>query len=191
MPSRVIVLPGSSFPGEFIYTETTMFNELILNTRRNHALEHATVQLLIQKLGPDLRLVGRASQNGFFIYGDLPSEQVKQCAHEALARLQSGQGYWAITSLCGTNLATAGILASIASTAVLGSGPKRNVQGAMLAGIAAVTLAQPLGRYIQRYITTSPDLATTEIVSIETKPNGRMHRITTRQVPARPELVAV
>jgi hypothetical protein len=163
-----------------------MFNDLIQNTRRNHALEHATVQLLIAKLGPDLRLVGRASQNGFFLYGDLPSEQVKECAHEALSRLQAGQGYWAITSLCGTNIATAGILASLASAAVVGSGKKKNLQGAMLAGMVAVTLAQPAGRWIQRYITTSPDLAGTEIVSIETRPDGRMHRVTTRRVAAEP-----
>ena len=161
-----------------------MLGRLIGTVRRNHALEHATVQLLIARLGPDLRLVGRASHNGFFIYGDLPSEAVKQCANEALSRLKAGEGYWAVTSLCGTNLATAGILASLASTAVLGTGKKRNLQGAMLAGIAAVTLAQPVGRLIQRYITTSPDLAETEIVSIETKPNGRMHRVTTRRVNA-------
>ena len=161
-----------------------MFSDLIHNTRRNHALEHATVQLLIAKLGPDLRLAGRASQNGFFLYGNLPSEAVTQCTHEALQRLKSGEGYWAVTSLCGTNIATAGILAGLASTVALGSGKKRNLQGAMLAGMVAVTVAQPLGRYIQRYITTSPDLEGTEIVSIETKPNSRMHRVTTRRVAA-------
>jgi hypothetical protein len=161
-----------------------MIAELIKNTRRNHALEHATAQLLLQKIGPNLRLVGRASQNGFFLYGNLPSEQVKACAHEALARLQAGESHWAVTSLCGTNLATAGILASLASTAVLGTGKKRNMQGAIMAGIIGVTVAQPLGRLIQQYITTSPDLIGTEIVSIETKPNGKMHQITTRRVAA-------
>jgi hypothetical protein len=159
-----------------------MLNELIANTRRNHALEHATVQLLIAKLGPDLRLVGRASQNGFFIYGNLPPEAVKDCANEALRRLQAGEGYWAVTSLCGTNLLTSGILASLASSLFLRPGNNRNMQNAMMAGVVAVTLAQPLGRLIQRYITTSPDLEGTEIVSIETKPSGRMHHITTRRV---------
>lgn len=168
-----------------------MFNDLIMNTRRNHALEHATVQLLIAKLGPNLRLVGRASQNGFFIYGDLPAEQVKDCAHEALARLKAGEGHWAVTSLCGTNIATAGILAGLASAATLGSGKNRNLQGAMLAGMVAVTVAQPLGRLIQRHITTSPDLANTEIVSIETRPDGCMHRVTTRQTTTAAEPVAV
>ena len=147
-----------------------MLNDLIQNTRRNHALEHATVQLLIARLGPDLRLVGRASQNGFFLYGDLPSEQVKLCVHEALGRLKGGEGYWAVTSLCGTNIATAGILAGLASSLVMGTGKKRNLQGAMMAGMVAVTVAQPMGRWIQRYVTTSPDLEGTEIVSIETKP---------------------
>lgn len=167
-----------------------MLKDIIHNTRRNHALEHATVQLLLAKLGPHLRLVGRASQNGFFIYGDLPADQVRDCAHEALGRLQAGQGYWAVTSLCGTNLATAGIMAGLASAAALGTGQKRNLQGAMMAGIIAVTLAQPVGRLVQRYVTTSPDLANTEIVSIETRPDGRMHRVTTRQAPAAVAAVA-
>jgi hypothetical protein len=159
-----------------------MLNDLIMNTRRNHALEHATVQVLIQKRGPNFHVVGRASQNGFFLYGDLTSEDVKEAAHDALNRLQSGQAYWAVTSHCGTNLMTAGVLASLASAAVVGSGKRKNLQGAMIAGIAAVTLAQPAGQWIQKHITTSPDLIGTEIVSIETKPNGRMHRVTTRRV---------
>lgn len=163
-----------------------MLNDLIQNTRRNHALEHATVQLLIARLGPDLRVVGRASQNGFFLYGNLPADQVRACAHEALARLKAGEGYWAVTSLCGTNIATAGILAGLASSLVLGAGKRRNLQGAMLAGMAAVTVAQPLGRLIQRYITTSPDLEGTEIVSIESKPGGHMHRVTTRRQAVAP-----
>lgn len=165
-----------------------MLNEIIQNTRRNHALEHATVQLMLGKLGPHLRLAGRASQNGFVLFGDLPSESVKECAHEALARLQHGEGHWAVTSLCGTNLLTAGVMASLASAAALTvqGGKKRNFQGAMLAGIVAVTLAQPAGRMVQKYITTSPDLVGTEIVSVETKPNGRVHHVTTRRVAAAP-----
>ena len=160
-----------------------MLNEIITNTRRNHALEHATVSLLISRLGPNLRLVGRASTNGFFIYGDVPAKDLSECAQEGLTRLQGGEGYWAVTPLCGTNLATAGILASLSTMAVIGSGHRREkVSGAMLAGIVAVTVAQPLGRLIQRHITTSPDLAGTEIVSIETRPDGRYHRIRTQRL---------
>src|SRR3990172_9188106 len=86
-----------------------MLARFIGDVRRNHALEHATVSLLISRLGPDLRLIGRASGDGFFIYGDVPSDLLSECAQEGLARLKRGEAFWAVTPLCGTNLATAGV----------------------------------------------------------------------------------
>jgi hypothetical protein len=153
------------------------------NVRRNHALEHATVSLLLGRLGPQIRLVGRASNDGFFIYGDVPGDLLQECAHEGLARLKGGEGFWAVTPLCGTNIATAGILAGLSTMAVLGgNGRRRDKMGnAMVAGMLAVTVAQPLGRLIQRHVTTSPDLDGTEIVSIETRNNGRYHKVKTRR----------
>ena len=159
-----------------------MLVEFLNNVRRNHALEHATVSLLISRLGPDLRLVGRATGDGFFIYGGVPTDLLTSCAQEGLQRLQKGEAFWAVTPLCGTNLATAGILASMATLAVAGGPSGKDRRGsAMLAGIIAVTLAQPLGRLIQRYVTTSPDLAGTEIVAVETRSSGRYHKVRTRR----------
>jgi hypothetical protein len=158
--------------------------------RRNHALEHATVSLLLSRIGPDLRLVGRATGDGFFIYGDVPADLLGECAREGLARLQRGEAFWAVTPLCGTNLATAGILATLSTMAVLGNGDRRErLPNAILAGIFAVTIAQPLGRMIQRYITTSPDLADTEIVAVESRRNGRYFKVRTRR--AQPAALAV
>jgi hypothetical protein len=162
-----------------------MLTRFIGNVRRNHALEHATVSLLLSRLGPDLRLVGRASGDGFFIYGSVPSQVLADCVKEGLARLKRGEEFWAVTSLCGTNIATAGVLASLSTMAVLGNGARKDRLGnAILAGIIAVTAAQPLGRLIQRHITTSPDLAETEIVSIESRADGRYHRVRTRRSAA-------
>ncbi|HLF78486.1 MAG TPA: DUF6391 domain-containing protein, partial [Dehalococcoidia bacterium] len=62
-----------------------MLSRYFGDVRRNHALEHATVSLLLSRLGPNLRLVGRASGDGFFIYGSVPSEVLSQCAQEGLA----------------------------------------------------------------------------------------------------------
>ncbi len=158
-----------------------MLGRFLGDVRRNHALEHATVSLLLARLGPDLRLVGRASGDGFFIYGSIPSDVLAECAQEGLDRLQRGEEFWAVTSLCGTNLATAGILASLSTMAVLGNGPRKGKVGnAIAASMAAVTIAQPLGRLIQRHITTSPDVFDMEIVGVEGKPNGRYHKVRTR-----------
>jgi hypothetical protein len=168
-----------------------MLSRFIGDVRRNHALEHATVSLLLSRLGPDLRLIGRATGDGFFIYGDVPSDVLSQCAREGLTRLQRGEAFWAVTPLCGTNLATAGVLASLSTMAVIGNGSRKDKLGsAIIAGIAAVTIAQPLGRLIQRHITTSPDLDDTEIVAIESRGNGRYFKVRTRRVVAASALVA-
>jgi hypothetical protein len=162
-----------------------MLGKLIADTRRNHALEHATVSLLLGRLGPSLRLVGRASADGFFIYGDVPPNLLAECAQEGLARLKRGEAFWAVTPLCGTNIAAAGMLAGLSSALVLrNSKGKDSLGNAMAAGMLAVTLAQPLGRLIQQHLTTSPDLTDTEIVSIESKPNGRFHKVRTRRTVA-------
>ena len=163
-----------------------MLGRFLGDVRRNHALEHATVSLLISKLGPDLRLIGRATGDGFFIYGDVPSALLADCAREGLTRLQRGEAFWAVTPLCGTNIATAGVLASLSTLAVLGTdaGRKGRLGNAILAGMFAVAVAQPLGRLIQQHLTTSPDLAGTEILSVERRGSGRYHKVKTRRAPA-------
>ena len=162
-----------------------MLGNFVANVRRNHALEHATVSLLIARLGPDLRLVGRAVNDGFYIYGNIPTDALRQCADEGLERLKLGEAFWAVTPLCGTNIATAGIVASLAALAVAGNGRRQErVPNAMMAGIIGVLLSQPLGRMLQKHITTSPDLAGTEIVSIERRGGGGTHTVVTSRTLA-------
>ena len=157
--------------------------ELIQNIRRNHALEHATVQLLLARLGPTFHLAGRASSNGFFIFGKIPSEALGDCARDGLDRLQRGEDFWAVTPLCGTNIAIAGILASLATLAVTSGDKGHRKKGkAITASMLAIIVSQPLGRWIQRHITTSPDLIGTEIVSVETRWNGRFFKVTTQRL---------
>jgi len=164
-----------------------MIGRFVGTVRRNHALEHATVSLLIAKLGPDLRLVGRATGDGFYIYGDIPTDALGECAHEGLRRLKRGEAFWAVTPLCGTNLATAGILAGLSTFATMGgSGDNKRdrLPNVMMAGIIAVIAAQPLGRIVQRHVTTSPDLSDTEIVGIDVRRNGAVHKVRTRRAAA-------
>ncbi len=146
--------------------------DLLGTVRRNHALEHATITVLLRKLGHDIRMVGRATGDGYFLYGNVPTELLEESTFEALGRLKSGEGHLAVTPLCGTNIAVAGALTALASAWALGSGRRReNLAGAMVASMLAVVAAQPVGRMVQRYLTTSPDLSDTEIVGI--KPGGR------------------
>jgi len=54
--------------------------------RRNHAMEHATVHILAEHL-PTLHVVGRTVPRGFFLYGDVDTQSLRQAAEEALTEL--------------------------------------------------------------------------------------------------------
>ena len=144
-----------------------MLTKLIGSVRRNHALEHATISILMSRLGPDARLVGRATSSGFYIYGNVPGADVELSAEQGLSRLQAGESVLAVSPLCGTNLVAAGVLAGLASTVSAGNRSRwERLPGVLLASMLAVVAAQPLGRWLQKHVTTSPDLRDVEIVGV-------------------------
>jgi hypothetical protein len=144
-----------------------MLTRLINSVRRNHALEHATIAVMLKKHG-QVRVVGRAAPDGFYIYGNVPTEGLRDWAHEALERLQSGEAHLAVSPLCGTNLAVAGVLAGVGSYIAIGARSDRlgGLPGAIFASIAAVIASQPVGRWVQKHYTTLPDLDGVSIVSV-------------------------
>ena len=159
-----------------------MLGKMIGSIRRNHALEHATIAVLASKLGRDVRLVGRATRSGFYLYGDMPADRVEESAIEALQRLRQGEAHLAISSMCGTNLAVAGLLAGVSSLLALGNRSRlERTPNVLLASMLAVLVAQPLGRLAQKHITTDPDLSDTELVSVREggRGPGRFHRVET------------
>jgi len=162
-----------------------MLATLVGTVRRNHALEHATITVMLRKIGHDVRMVGRATGDGYFLYADVPTSLLEESTREALARLKGGEGHLAVTPLCGTNIAVAGAMTALAATMALGSGPNRaeKLPNAILASMLAVIAAQPVGRIIQRYLTTSPDLSDTEIVGIKQGGRGgaKFHKVLTRR----------
>ena len=164
-----------------------MFDQLVGSVRRNHSLEHATIAVLLRRLGRDVRMVGRATRDGYYLYADVPTEMLEDCTHEALHRLKSGEGHLAVSAFCGTNILVAGVLTAIASTIALGEHQRgAKLPNAILASMLAVVAAQPLGRMLQRYVTTSPDLGDTEIVAIKQGGRGgaRFHKVQTRRAAA-------
>ena len=161
-----------------------MSNSFITAIRKNHALEHATVAILLQKVGVNTRLMGRSTADGFYIYGNVSTEAVTQAANEGLTRLQRGDHSLAVSPLCGTNLATAGILAGLASFMVIRrKNRSEDLPSILLASTIAVLLAQPLGRLIQKHITASPNLEDIDIVEVTSKKRGKYtsHKIKTVQ----------
>ena len=162
-----------------------MFEKAIGTVRRNHALEHATITVLLRKLGHDVRMVGRATGDGYYLYADVPTSLLEESTAEALARLKGGEGHLAVTPLCGTNIAVAGAMTAVAALLALGNGTNRTekLPNAILASMLAVIAAQPVGRLVQKYLTTSPDLADTEIVAIKRGGRGgtKFHKVLTRR----------
>ena len=87
---------------------------LILETRRNHALEHATLHVLART--HKIPMAGHSNPTGFFLLGDLQLEEIANASIEALTRLKAGESGLAVHEGCGTNLAT---------TAALSASPSR------------------------------------------------------------------
>jgi hypothetical protein len=163
-----------------------MLARLVGSVRRNHALEHATISILMGRLGPDVRLVGRATASGFYIYGNVPDEEVKESARQGLDRLQGGDSMLAVSPLCGTNLAVAGLMAGLASVASAGNrGRWERLPAVLLASMLAVLAAQPAGRWMQKYVTTSPDLGDVEILGVRSsrRARGYCHKVETARKP--------
>ena len=164
-----------------------MLGNLVGTVRRNHALEHATIAVLLRRIGHDIRMVGRATRDGYYLYADVPTELLEESTREALYRLKSGEGHLAVSPLCGTNLAVAGALAGVASMVTMGnSNRSEKLPNVILASMLAVLAAQPVGRMVQRHLTTSPDLSDTEIVGIKLGGRGgaRFHKVQTRRTAA-------
>jgi hypothetical protein len=158
--------------------------------RRNHALEHASIQVLSER-HRDLRLVGRSSLWGFYVYGDVSTEEMLSAAQEGLRRLQSGQWQMAIHPNCGTNLAVAGVLAGLGAFLALGGLSTDRGKSlwdrlarlplAFTAATLGIVLARPLGSAVQAHVTTQADVGDMRIVGVtrEIKAGIVVHHVRT------------
>ena len=160
---------------------------LISRIRRNHALEHATIHLLSAR-HPRAVFVGRSDVGGFFLLADVPGEAVLHAAHEALARLRAGEHRLALHPNCGTNLLTASLLAGTAAYLTLTGSSSRGWRDrfdrlplAIVASLLGLVVAQPLGIFLQRRVTTQGNPLGLEILSLRSWSRGatRLHRVRT------------
>jgi hypothetical protein len=163
----------------------------ISRLRRNHALEHATMHILSER-HRGLRLVGRSSLWGFYIYGDVSTETLVAAAQEGLRRLRGGQRQLAIHSNCGSNLAVSGILAGLGAFLALGglsaNRPKSRLERitrlplVFTAATLGIVLAQPLGPAFQAHVTTQADVGDLHIVGVtqERKAGILIHHVRTK-----------
>jgi hypothetical protein len=134
--------------------------------RRNHTLEHATINVIEQRYGRS-RLSGLAQPGGFIVRGGAPAELVADAAQEALARLSAGERNLAIHPRCGTTLVAAQLVLAVAFLAVLVVTRELSFLPFLVGILAAVLLARRLSPLLQRFITTNPNIRELTITDIE------------------------
>jgi hypothetical protein len=156
---------------------------LVFETRRNHALEHATIHILSGRF-PGLAMVGHSNPTGFFLIGNVSTADVRTAATEALTRLQNGESRLAIHEGCGTNYAVTGALAGV--FAFLGLSGTRNSRERLerfplliLLSTLALIIGQPLGLIVQKRVTTQPEPGSLAIAQIYLV-GKNIHRVVTR-----------
>jgi hypothetical protein len=153
----------------FVYPRQlwAIFGKKIL--RRNHALEHATIAVMMER-EPSRRLNGFSTDEGFFVQGVRSIAEVESAAREAVRRLQNGERGLAVHRNCGTTIVAANLLAAVFFLAALGTGLYLGWPLYLLilgSVVLAFALRVPLSLFLQRFVTTDADLSNAEVGWVE------------------------
>jgi hypothetical protein len=155
---------------------------LILETRRNHALEHATLHMLARTHKGSM--AGHSNPTGFFLLGNFSTPDVWAAATEAMERLREGESGLAIHAGCGTNMATTALLAGTLAWSVLRVSKSTLIRILLLPlvvtfAVIGVLLARPLGTILQQRVTTDANMGRMQIIDIIPIRKG-VHRVITQ-----------
>ncbi len=157
-----------------------LFNlSIVRRTRRNHALEHATIHLLAAS-NPGKPLAGRSTPFGFYLYGEVTQEALTAAAYDALTRLRRGESRLAIHPGCGTNYLTSGTFAGLAAFGAFNLGHQKDrwsrLPDMIVAATIALMAAQPIGPILQEKVTTLADMGDLAITSVrKLSTHGKMN----------------
>ena len=153
---------------------------LIDRVRRNHALEHATIAILASR-GHRPPMGGYSTPGGFWVYGNIPSDDVAGAAGDALERLRAGESRLAVSPYCGTNLAVgivgAALLVGLLRRRVASRAARVPLIAAAVLG--AILVKRPLGMAAQRELTTLSEVGDAEVAAIRRMSFGShvLHRV--------------
>lgn len=157
-----------------------MSNDLLNRVRRNHALEHATINILSNN-HKGFSAQGNSTPRGFNlnIFGEITEEDVAQAVEEAYKRLKNGENELALHPNCGTVLLTTATLAALAAQATFSlerrrqNSPRYNIPiliaalpVTILAVFIALIASKPLGMALQANYTVDPELGDLQVTSI-------------------------
>jgi len=154
-----------------------------LATRRNHALEHASLHVLARKY-KDQNMGGHSNPTGFFLFGDMSLEDIRNAINEAMTRLRAGESGLAIHPGCGTNLAASTLVpAAFAWAPFQGARSIRwrllLIPVALMFAVFGYLLSKPLGPWLQRNVTTEADLGEMQVMDISLVRKG-VYRVITK-----------
>lgn len=143
----------------------------LLMVRQVHALEHATVWVLSGASDPSIpdidfnanwtdtgNLGGLSTEQGFYLYGQVETSEVRRAARDALTRMKGGEWNLAVHPRCGTNFSVGMLLTASLAFGIhllLPRGPIEQLLGFGFAASTATQLTPELGRLVQQYITTA------------------------------------
>jgi hypothetical protein len=161
--------------------------DIFSRIRRNHGLEHATLNILAASQ-PRLSYAGHSDAGGFWILGEINTEDLVGAAELALEKLSAGQENLAIHNNCGTNILVSGFSAGLAGAAgLIGVGDRtrdklERIPVITALSVIALMLSKPMGPVVQKLITTSGKPGSLKITSIrKSHLNGiPAHRISTQ-----------
>ncbi len=138
---------------------------MFVGVRKSHAVEHAAVTVLHERLGRRGPAVAVSDPWGFTILSPYRAEELADATQEALRRLAKGESWLAVTDLCGSNIAVTGVLTATAALAAARDGQRDRYASAIVASTAAALAAPIVARWLQRTVTTDPQVADVTLAS--------------------------
>ncbi len=135
--------------------------------RKNHALEHATINVLEERYGERPDISGLAREDGFIIRGSLDPQEVYDAAQEGLVRLKRGEYNLAIHPRCGTSILVGNFVFALLFLILLIVTHTFSIWNVLFAFLFSAFVGKIGGEWIQRYFTTDPHVENMEILGID------------------------
>jgi len=131
--------------------------------RKNHALEHATINVLEKEFNYS-GLAGYAEEEGFYIMGVENPVFVEEAAQKGLKLMKNGKKELAIHKRCGTSMTVANFLSAIIFLFLLFYSGNFSIINMIIALVISNILGPFVGQFVQKKFTTSPEVDEMEIL---------------------------
>ncbi|MBT9130256.1 MAG: hypothetical protein DDT40_00547 [candidate division WS2 bacterium] len=135
--------------------------------RKNHAIEHATINVLEKHLASKAVFSGYAREDGFIIQGPVDILTLEVAARNALDRLKAGEKELAIHSSCGTGKAVGSFISGVIILGIFLFAGYFNIWTIILSFLISTFVGPIVGEMVQKIFTTIPEVKDMFIGSVE------------------------